>query len=79
MNHDDDPPDQPLDPPADLYNPQAWCTEESTAMHPGETSEQWMLRLLMTAEDHGDHDFVRRVKDAIAGSMLLSRQPIPEA
>lgn len=79
MSYDDDPTEEILEPIPELYDPKAWCTEEATAMHPGETSEQWMHRLLITADAHGDHDFVRRVEDAIAGSMLLSRQPIPEA
>jgi hypothetical protein len=79
MNHDDDMPDEPLEPLPDLYNPQAWCTEESTAMRPGETSEQWMMRLLMTADENGDHDFVNRVEQAIAGRVLMVGQPIAEA
>jgi hypothetical protein len=76
MSRDDDMPDDPL---PDLYNPEAWCTEESTAMRQEETSEQWMMRLLMTADAHGDHDFVNRVEQAIAGRVLMVGQPIAEA
>ncbi len=50
MTHDD----EPLDPPPALHDTEAWCTDEMTARFPGESDHDWMMRMLVTADDHGD-------------------------
>ncbi len=78
MSHDSDG-TEPLDAGPAPYDPASWCTEESTAMLPGESHEDWAARMLATADAHGDYDFVERFEQAVAARMLGGGQPVPEA
>lgn len=64
---------------APLYDPKAWCTEENTAMRPGESQEEWTSRLLNTAVEHGDHEFVEHFQQRVAARLLGVGKVVPEA
>ena len=71
--------DDAEEPLAPLYDPSAWCTDEIVSRRPGETQEQWTRRLLQTAQEHGDDDFVRRFEQAVAAHLLGYGRPVSEA
>ena len=62
-----------------LYDPKAWCTVENTARREGETQEEWTTRLLTTAVEYGDDEFVQRFQERVAARLLGDGRPVPEA